>query len=636
MVRGPETLQALIDANDQGVFALDLSLRYTAFNRAHAAAMHELYGAEISLGGCLSDYQTVDADREGARSFIEKAFAGERAVAITQSGEADRQRSYEIVHTPQLDAAGEVVGVLVRAYDVTRSRRAESELRESEERYTLLFGSMLDGFAYCRMLYDAEGRPDDFVYLAVNPAFERLTGLKDAVGRRVTEVIPDIKRETPELFAAYDRVVETGEPSEFEIDFTPLGLWLRISVTRPEAGHFVAVFADITARKRAETAVSEGVALYRSILKASPDDITVTDLEGRILLVSPTALSMLGCEREEDMLGRSMMEFLAPEDRERAQANVGLMFEGVFPGPEQYFAVRADATKFPIEINGEFIRDADGRPARMVFVVRDITERKRAEDEIRRLNAELEERVVSRTEQRDAAARELESFAYSVSHDVRTPLRTIDGFSAAVMEDEVDRLSPDGIAALRRVRSAAQTLARLLDDLMGLSHVSRRELSRQHVDITRLAEEVGEETAADNPARVVKLRVAPGLNAYADPGLVRLILRELLGNAWKFTGPIPEAHVEVGALDRGGERVFSVRDDGVGFDMRFADHLFGPFQRMHTADAFGGDGIGLATVQRLVARHGGRVWAESEVGEGATFYFTLSEPSRVHSLTHAT
>ena len=264
----------------------------------------------------------------------------------------------------------------------------------------------------------------------------------------------------------------------------------------------------------------------------------------------------------------------------------------------------------------------------MVFVARDVTERKRAQDEIRRLNAELEARVVSRTEQRDAATRELEAFAYSVSHDVRTPLRTIDGFSAAVMEDEAKRLSPDGIAALGRVRSAAQTLARLLDDLMGLSHVSRRELTRQLVDLTELAEEVGEETAADHASRTVMLRVAPGLTAHADPGMVRLILRELLGNAWKFTGPVALAHVEVGALDLEDERAFFVRDDGVGFDLSRSDHLFGPFQRMHPEDDFSGDGIGLATVQRLVMRHGGRVWAESEVGGGATFYFTLSEPDR--------
>ena len=508
MSGGAETVQALIDADEGGLFALDRDLRYTAFNRVHAEAMRELYGAEIALGGRFSDYQTVAEDRERDLACMTTALSGDWAVAIATSGDADRQRSWEIVYTPHADADGEIVGVLVRARDVSRSRQAESALRD------------------------------------------------------------------------------------------------------------------------AEAAVDEGEAQFQSILRASPDDITVADLEGRILLVSASAVSMLGCESEQDMLGRSMLDYLAPGDRERAQANVGLMFEGVFPGPEEYVAVRADGSRFPVEINGEFIRDAEGGPARMVFVVRDITERKRAQDEIRRLNAELEERVVLRTEQRDAATRELEAFAYSVSHDVRTPLRTIDGFSAAVMEDEAKRLSPDGVAALGRVRNAAQTLARLLDDLMGLSHVSRRELSRQFVDLTELAEEVGDETAADHASRTVILRVAPGLTAHADPGMVRLILRELLGNAWKFTEPVEHAHVEVGALDLRGERAFFVRDDGVGFDLSRSNRLFAPFQRMHPEDDFSGDGIGLATVQRLVMRHGGRVWAESEVGGGATFCFTLSEPDR--------
>ena len=259
----------------------------------------------------------------------------------------------------------------------------------------------------------------------------------------------------------------------------------------------------------------------------------------------------------------------------------------------------------------------------MLVSFADVTERRRAEAEIRRLNDELQRRVVDRTEQLDAATKELEALAYSIAHDVRAPLRTIDGFSAAVLEDELERLSPDGVAALRRVRNAAQTLARLLDDLMGLSHVSRRELSRQPVDLSGLAEEVGEETAADNPSRRVTLTVAPALSAEADPGLTRLILRELLGNAWKFTGPIADAQVEVGARDLEDERAFYVRDDGVGFDMRYAEHLFGIFQRMHPPGQFEGDGVGLATVQRLVRRHGGRTWAESEPGRGTTVYFTL-------------
>ena len=177
------------------------------------------------------------------------------------------------------------------------------------------------------------------------------------------------------------------------------------------------------------------------------------------------------------------------------------------------------------------------------------------------------------------------------------------------------------------MRAASQTLARLMDELVGLSKLSRHELMRSEIDVTALATEVGEEAAAENPSLQVDLTVAPELSVNADPGLVRVILRELLGNAWKFTAPHGSAHIEVGALDTGGERAFFVRDDGVGFDTAYAKHLFGVFQRMHPPGQFEGDGVGLATVQRLVRRHGGRCWAEAEIGAGATFYFTLPGPA---------
>ena len=621
-------------------------------------------------------------------------------------------------------------------------------LDEGEQRFELLFQNMLEGCAYCRMVYDDAGRADDFVYLAVNPAFERLTDLKDVVGKRVTEAIPDVKQETPELFDLYGQVVESGDPVEFELDFAPLDLRLHLSVFRPEPGHFVAVFTNVTEQKRlqreldaerlrlkllfensgeailltqpdgtilaanpeacrmfrlseqeiravgraglvdgsdprlasgleerartgkasgelrlvrgdgttflgavstrvyadhdgsartsmvihdltereaAEAALHESEELYRSILKASPDDITVTDLEGRILLVSPTAVSMLGHEREDEMLGRPMTDYLAPEDRERAQANVGLMFEGVFRGPEEYLALRADGARFPIEINGEFIRDADGRPARMVFVVRDVTERKRAEDEIRRLNTELEERVMTRTAQLETTNKELEAFAYSVSHDLRAPLRVIDGFSAMVAEDAKSRLTADDLDHLERVRLAAQRMAALLDDLLGLSRTSRRDLNRVEVDLSTLATSLLDELRDAHPKRKVEAVVAPRLTARADHELVRVILSSLLSNAWKFTGRRDDARIDVGASEKDGERVFFVRDNGAGFDMSYAEHLFGAFQRMHSAEEFEGNGIGLATVQRLVTLHGGRVWAEAAVEKGATLYFTLPD-----------
>ncbi len=320
-------------------------------------------------------------------------------------------------------------------------------------------------------------------------------------------------------------------------------------------------------------------------------------------------------------------DLYAPESWDRLQAAVAQACERGTDYELDLEMMRPDGTIRCVHVFGGATRNERGEVENLYGTIQDITERMQAEDEIRRLNAELEERVVRRTEQLDATTRELEAFAYSVAHDVRAPLRTIDGFSAMVMEDERERLSPEGQAELSRVRVAAQTLARLLDDLMGLSRVSRHELVREAVDLSALARQVGEETAAGSPSRRVELTVQPELEAVADPALVRLILRELLRNAWKFTSRHETACIEVGATEAGGEAAFYVRDDGAGFDMRHAQHLFGAFQRMHPAGEFEGDGIGLATVQRLVRRHGGRVWAEAEVEKGATFHFTLPEPA---------
>ena len=246
-----------------------------------------------------------------------------------------------------------------------------------------------------------------------------------------------------------------------------------------------------------------------------------------------------------------------------------------------------------------------------------------------RLLRSLEERVARRTSQLELANRELESFAYSVSHDLRAPLRAIDGFARAVLEDHGERLPPEGRAYLERVCHAAERMGRLIDDLLALSRVTRREMHRRRVDLSALARAIADELAAAEPGREVDVRIAPGLTAEADPGLVRLLLENLLRNAWKYTRPRGRAMVEFGA-ERGaaGVTVFFVRDNGVGFDMRHAGRLFQPFQRLHRDDEFEGTGVGLATALRVVRRHGGRIWAEAEPGRGAVFRFTLEPDPR--------
>jgi signal transduction histidine kinase len=268
---------------------------------------------------------------------------------------------------------------------------------------------------------------------------------------------------------------------------------------------------------------------------------------------------------------------------------------------------------------------------------------RQVEDQVRRLNAELEERVHQRTTQLEAANQELEAFSYSVSHDLRAPLRGISGFSKALMEDYAAQLDEQGQHYLKRIDTAAAHMGDLIDDMLSLARVTRTEMTYRAVDLSALAQAVAAELRKTNPDRRVDLTIAPNITAQGDERLLRIMMENLLGNAWKYTSKQPSAHVQFHATTMGAlqskatdfspttdlssvkseARVFFVRDDGAGFDMKYADRLFGAFQRLHTSREFEGTGIGLATVQRIIRRHGGRVWAEAAVGRGATFYFTL-------------
>ncbi len=251
-------------------------------------------------------------------------------------------------------------------------------------------------------------------------------------------------------------------------------------------------------------------------------------------------------------------------------------------------------------------------------------------DQIERQNSDLQEarvglerRVEARTHDLAAANRELEAFSYSVSHDLRAPLRGIDGFSKALLTGYGSQLDEQGRHYLERVRAGTQRMARLIDDLLGLARVSRRELVRQDVNLSEIAGRVAAELATRPPVREVRVRVEGDLTAEADPHLLTIVLENLMGNAWKFTAKRENACIDVGKLKDGAGAAFYVRDNGAGFDMAYGDKLFGAFQRLHSDADFEGTGIGLATVQRIVNRHSGRIWAEGAVGKGATFYFTL-------------
>lgn len=301
--------------------------------------------------------------------------------------------------------------------------------------------------------------------------------------------------------------------------------------------------------------------------------------------------------------------------------------------PVEGFEVRHDSAGVGARIlllhARRVVSEDDGTPA-ILLAIEDVTERHRAEDALRLQNDELEARVRERTGQLEAANREMEAFCYSVSHDLRAPLRAIDGFAQELLQSYADRVDDRGRHYLTRVRASSQRMAVLIDDLLQLSRLSRVEMRHEAVDLSALATAVVADLRHLHPDRQVTFAAQLGVTARGDAGLLRVALENLLGNAWKFTSKKPGATIEFGrGVEIDGVSSFVVRDDGAGFDPAYGDKLFGAFQRLHRAADFDGTGIGLATVQRIVRRHGGRIWAHGEVDRGASFHFTLGPESRI-------
>ena len=369
---------------------------------------------------------------------------------------------------------------------------------------------------------------------------------------------------------------------------------------------------EIDRRQRAQAEAQQQATTLQLVLDSVGEGISVADASGSVLSLNRAGERMMG--RRASSSGREAWprEFgvfhldgkpLAIEDSTIMRALRGESTDDV-----EWLVKNESQEGLVISVSGRPIRDPGGRITGAVSVFRDVSLRKRHEEALQRA-----------MEQTAAANRELEAFSYSVAHDLRAPLRAIDGFSQALLEDYAGKLDQQGRDFLGRVRAAAQRMAALIDDLLALSRLSRSEMKLERVDLSKLGKEVAAELSRRDPKREVDVRVADGLTVRADPRLLRVALDNLLGNAWKFTSQRPSAHIELGAHNGH----FFVRDDGVGFDMAHAEKLFGAFQRLHAEREFEGTGIGLATVARIVHRHGGQVWAEGQPGKGATFFFTL-------------
>jgi len=381
------------------------------------------------------------------------------------------------------------------------------------------------------------------------------------------------------------------------------------------------------AREQAEAARREQAEQVRVLMDATEEGIYGVDGNGLCSFINRAALRMLGYTRPEELLGRNLHELIhhtLPDGRPypKEQCRVRLaMLAGETAHADNEVHWRADGTSFPTEYwSRPIVRDGQIVGTVVSFV--DITERKVSEAELTQHRERLEELVRLRTTELETVNRELEAFSYSVSHDLRAPLRAIDGFAQALSEDFGERLDDAGQDYLNRVRGGTQRMGMLIDDMLQLSRVSRVDLKPVDVDLSGMAHEITTQFMIAAPDRQVAVVISPGLTARGDIRLLHVMLTNLLENAWKYTGKTESARVDFGQDMIDGQTVFYVRDNGAGFEMQYAGKLFGAFQRLHGAE-FPGTGVGLATVQRIIKRHGGQIWAEAEPGKGASFFFTL-------------
>jgi PAS domain S-box-containing protein len=383
---------------------------------------------------------------------------------------------------------------------------------------------------------------------------------------------------------------------------------------------------QLTKRKVAEVKLREQYSTLNGIINSANALIFSVDRQYRYTSFNKghaaTMKAIYGADVEYD---HSVLGYMTvPEDRQTAMNNLDRALAGEQIVEEGYSGEEIRARQY-FQISHSPIKTETGEVIGVAVLAQDITERKQAEVEIRKLNQELEQRVAKRTAELEVINKELEAFAYSVSHDLRTPLRSIDGFSQILLDEYQDKIIDEqGKIYLHRVRIASQHMAQLIDDMLNLSRVSRTEMNVRLVNLSEMAKEIVDDLYNTQPDRQAEFIIQEGIGAQGDERLLRIVLENLLGNAWKFTSKHPTARIEFGMQLQKNLLVYFIRDDGAGFDMTYAQNIFGAFQRLHTTTEFPGTGIGLATVQRVIHRHGGKIWVESEVEKGATFYFTIA------------
>ena len=595
-----QMLRLVLDTIPVRVFWKDTTLHYLGCNRSFALDAG-LSSPEKILG--KNDFELVwksqaEMYRADDQTVVETGLPkfNYEEPQTTPMGNTIWLRTSKV---PLIDASGRIRGLLGTYEDISERRRAEEEI-SSLARFPKENPSPV-------LRLDSSG-----VVLFANPASEPI--LKSwgcAVGQRVPEQWYKV---TNDVLTRH-----VGQTLDIDCDGRIFSL-----IAAPIASmNYVNLYAqDITERKQAEEALRENEARYRAVIESQVDLISRYLPDTTLTFVNDAYCQFYGRTREE-LIGQSYLFMITPEFREAVRKETENLANGSMSLVGEYLNYRYDGEERWIQWSVQCISDEDGRVVELQAVGRDVTDLKLAKEEIIRLNEELEQRVVERTTQLESANKELEAFSYSVSHDLRAPLRAIDGFSRILIEDYAQDLPDEMARLLGTVRSNTQEMGSLIDGLLKFSRLSRQPIDKQTISMSNLVRQVLEILQADMEERVIDIVTGELPTCQGDPVLLKQVWTNLLSNALKFTREREVARIEIGCNESESEQIYFVKDNGVGFDMQYASKLFGVFQRLHRADEFEGTGVGLATVQRIIHRHGGRVWTEAEPNIGATFYFSL-------------